>query len=458
MISNMKKAKRLVKKNKAKKRKAVKTFDPVKAARLNKLTRNARRFLHRVGSILSAVLLWFAVGLAFFACLDSLFLPLFPGWQAHLLSAILTVLVFPPSYRMLLKGLRRLSDSLRQALIFWSFSCSARLQPSSEKLGSQVLSSLCMALAPQSAFLWLRDSSLHQFVLVAKRGASAPEGGIPEFQVDFLPNAATGKPFFLTRDSSFFHPDLKTLLASLGTEVAIPLVYQGYLVGLLALSKRRSGASYNAAGQKLLVRLCGQAAIALSGMRLIEERKRHSTRLSTLLRLYTEAQEKAVTDGLTGLFTHAYFQEQLALHCFEANRFREPLGLMLVDIDHFKNFNDTYGHQMGDEVLRQVSKVIKETVRNCDLVARYGGEEIAVILPKTNDFGGSVLAERVREAIAAINIRDMAGRSIQQITASVGIAEGLDDEIVPVDLIKKADQALYAAKNNGRNQVCHHCA
>nr|HBN08349.1 hypothetical protein [Cyanobacteria bacterium UBA8530] len=336
MISNMKKAKRLVKKNKAKKRKAVKTFDPVKAARLNKLTRNARRFLHRVGSILSAVLLWFAVGLAFFACLDSLFLPLFPGWQAHLLSAILTVLVFPPSYRMLLKGLRRLSDSLRQALIFWSFSCSARLQPSSEKLGSQVLSSLCMALAPQSAFLWLRDSSLHQFVLVAKRGASAPEGGIPEFQVDFLPNAATGKPFFLTRDSSFFHPDLKTLLASLGTEVAIPLVYQGYLVGLLALSKRRSGASYNAAGQKLLVRLCGQAAIALSGMRLIEERKRHSTRLSTLLRLYTEAQEKAVTDGLTGLFTHAYFQEQLALHCFEANRFREPLGLMLVDIDHFK--------------------------------------------------------------------------------------------------------------------------
>ncbi|HBN10266.1 MAG TPA: hypothetical protein DD435_17055, partial [Cyanobacteria bacterium UBA8530] len=91
-------------------------------------------------------------------------------------------------------------------------------------------------------------------------------------------------------------------------------------------------------------------------------------------------------------------------------------------------------------------------------VARYGGEEIAVILPKTNDFGGSVLAERVREAIAAINIRDMAGRSIQQITASVGIAEGLDDEIVPVDLIKKADQALYAAKNNGRNQVCHHCA
>jgi diguanylate cyclase (GGDEF)-like protein len=192
-------------------------------------------------------------------------------------------------------------------------------------------------------------------------------------------------------------------------------------------------------------------------MRLIEESRRHVTRLSTLQRLYYEAQKRAVTDGLTGLYTHAYFREQLELHIFEAHRFNEDLGLMLIDIDFFKKFNDTYGHQIGDKVLREVARIIKDTVRGCDVVARYGGEEIIVILPKTDIEGVYVLAERIRVAMGEISIRDMANRPITPVTVSVGLAEWQTNE-TGSELVERADQALYEAKRTGRNRVVQRCA
>ncbi|MGE5708146.1 MAG: diguanylate cyclase [Bacteroidota bacterium] len=401
---------------------------------------------------------WLGGAYLVFWALDSLFVALIPHWSAHAIAALLTLSGYPPLYLRCVRMIRKFWTFLRQVSIVWSFSGATRTVADSQQLGSLILSSLFKALGPHSAFLWLRDSNRHQFVLSAHHGPTPPIEAIPEFQIDFLPRATGGGPFLLKRDHSFFHPDLKALFQGLEVEVVLPLVFQGYLVGVLALSRRWNGLPYKPSDLKAMTRLSGQAAIAMSGMRLIEESKRDRTRLSTLLRLYFEAQQKAVTDGLTGLFTHAYFQEQLTLHCFEANRYSEPLALMLIDIDHFKSFNDTYGHQMGDEVLRQVAKVVRDAVRGCDVVARYGGEELAVIMPKTDLSGASSLAERIRAVIAEISIRDLAGSPIRQVTASVGVAELPElQDAAPADLVERADQALYEAKRNGRNQVCR-CA
>jgi diguanylate cyclase (GGDEF)-like protein len=178
-----------------------------------------------------------------------------------------------------------------------------------------------------------------------------------------------------------------------------------------------------------------------------------AAKLEAVSRLYHDAQMKAVTDGLTGLITHAHFKEQLASRFFEARRFDHALSLMFIDIDHFKKINDTYGHQTGDEVLRQVCRVIQDRVRACDVAARYGGEEIAVLLPQTDLAGAMILAERMREAISELSVTDLRGQALVTVTASLGVSELLSDDQVPADLIERADQAVYRAKHRGRNQV-----
>jgi diguanylate cyclase (GGDEF)-like protein len=175
--------------------------------------------------------------------------------------------------------------------------------------------------------------------------------------------------------------------------------------------------------------------------------------LDNLAYLYKDAQQRAITDGLTGLATHLFFQEQLAQRFNEARRHAGPLSVLLVDVDHFKKFNDTYGHQVGDEVLRQVAQTVKKAARTCDTVARYGGEELALVLPQTDLPGATILAERIREAIQAIEISDPMDRRLPPITASLGVAQLEAADETPADIIERADQALYAAKHGGRNQV-----
>lgn len=168
--------------------------------------------------------------------------------------------------------------------------------------------------------------------------------------------------------------------------------------------------------------------------------------------LLEEANEKlerlATCDGLTGIANHRAFQESLAKRYAEHRRDNRPVSMILLDVDHFKQYNDSFGHPAGDVVLKSVATLLAGSVRETDLAARYGGEEFAVILPGTGLDIAQRVAEKIRAAIAGAEWPN------REVTASIGVAStelGLDN---PGELIHAADEALYAAKRGGRNQVC----
>ena len=160
----------------------------------------------------------------------------------------------------------------------------------------------------------------------------------------------------------------------------------------------------------------------------------------------------AVTDGLTGLYNHRHFHERLALEVERSQRSGLPLSLLMLDVDHFKQFNDTFGHPAGDEVLRQLARVLADTRRANDVVARYGGEEFAVILVDTAKFTAAKVAERVRERVYGHDFSDAAPR-VGRLGVSIGVATFPDDGGDAEGLVRAADTALYAAKRAGRNRV-----
>jgi diguanylate cyclase (GGDEF)-like protein len=160
----------------------------------------------------------------------------------------------------------------------------------------------------------------------------------------------------------------------------------------------------------------------------------------------------AVTDGLTGLFNHRHFHERLALEVERSQRSGLPLSLLMLDVDHFKQFNDAHGHPAGDEVLRQLARVLTEARRMNDVVARYGGEEFAVILVDTGKATAGKVAERVRERVAGHDF-GAAAPAAGRITASVGVATFPGDGADVEGLVRAADAALYAAKRAGRDRV-----
>ncbi len=162
---------------------------------------------------------------------------------------------------------------------------------------------------------------------------------------------------------------------------------------------------------------------------------------------------EAMTDALTGVANRKSFDEGLHEAALQSTDTGSELALLLVDIDHFKKFNDTYGHQMGDEVLKLVAKTLTECVKGQDTVARYGGEEFAIILPRTQIGNAITLAEQIRNAVASRTVvNKKTGESLGHITLSIGVSSYRPREPLG-NLIQRADAALYAGKRNGRNQV-----
>ncbi len=166
----------------------------------------------------------------------------------------------------------------------------------------------------------------------------------------------------------------------------------------------------------------------------------------------TRLAQLAVTDGLTGLYNHRHFHERLTLEVERSQRSGLPLSLLMMDVDHFKSFNDTYGHPAGDEVLRQLARVLSDARRANDVVARYGGEEFAVILVDTAKFTAAKVAERVRERIRAHDFSEAAPNA-RTLTTSIGVATFPEDGVDAEALVRSADTALYAAKRAGRDRV-----
>jgi diguanylate cyclase (GGDEF)-like protein len=216
-----------------------------------------------------------------------------------------------------------------------------------------------------------------------------------------------------------------------GIVVAIPLIAKDRVVGVLKLSDADPAAIDGRRCEKLHG-VAGAIAVALENSRLYR---------------------MAVTDGLTGLYVHRHFQHRLEEEFTRSQRYRAPLSLLMVDIDHFKRFNDEHGHAVGDFVLRQVARALAEEARATDVACRYGGEEMALICPETELEGARRIAERIRARIALRRYHPEEGGPGLSVTVSIGVAVVAEEMRERGELVVRADEALYRAKRNGRNRV-----
>lgn len=186
---------------------------------------------------------------------------------------------------------------------------------------------------------------------------------------------------------------------------------------------------------------------------IVGDIKESSLEIIELRRSLENVRREAHTDSLTGIANRRSFDDRLKTALCDAQENEESLSLLMIDIDYFKKFNDSFGHQLGDKVLQLVARILKTQIKGRDTVARFGGEEFAVILPATKLGGAAALAEQIREAVASRRIvQKRTGEDFGSITLSIGAAALCGDELGEA-LIKRADEALYAAKREGRNRV-----
>lgn len=198
-----------------------------------------------------------------------------------------------------------------------------------------------------------------------------------------------------------------------------------------------------------------QQAVADSLDRLAQNLAALGSYVEGLKQENVELKTLALTDPLTSVDNRRAFDRTMESEWNRGLREQTPVAVILLDIDHFKLYNDSYGHQGGDECLKQVGAAIKSAVtRTSDSVARYGGEEFAVVLPNTTTTGAATVAEEIRAAIEGLNLEHRASRTADRVTASMGVASVVPAaDLTPQGLIERADQALYQSKENGRNQV-----
>jgi two-component system cell cycle response regulator len=222
---------------------------------------------------------------------------------------------------------------------------------------------------------------------------------------------------------------------ALGTTITSKLATRGMVLGLVAVGAERANAFAPEEVQLLRI-LCNQASVALENSRLFQQ-----------------AQFLATRDGLTGLLNHRSFYQRLEEEIARSKRHNVPLSLVLLDTDCLKRMNDQYGHLTGDELLRVFSRLIASSVRRGDVVARYGGDEFAMLLPHTTPEAAMALCERLRRRVETHEF--VAGEQVEQIGASFGVA-GFDPLLDPDDgaeFVRRADEALYRAKSAGRNRI-----
>ena len=225
--------------------------------------------------------------------------------------------------------------------------------------------------------------------------------------------------------------------------LCVPLVAQGETYGVLYVEEKPAppGSSVEAiANQKnglehLAMAVAERIALAVANLKLREVLRSQSIR-----------------DPLTGLFNRRYLEESLSRELHRAGRTRRCVSLVMLDLDHFKRFNDTFGHQAGDSLLREVGAVIKSRVRGGDLACRYGGEEFALILAEADKDGAQACADKLRAAVKQLSVQ-FRGQSLGSVTLSAGIATFPGHGDNPEDLIRMADEALYRAKKAGRDRI-----
>ena len=217
--------------------------------------------------------------------------------------------------------------------------------------------------------------------------------------------------------------------------IAVPLEAAGKLYGVLLLAEKNRSNGFNKADIELLLMFAQHAAMSIRTVLLLEK-----------------AQHQAQTDSLTGLYNHRRFFEIAKLEIRRSAKEQRSLCAMMFDIDFFKQVNDTFGHSTGDQVLTSIAALCRQIFRESDIVGRYGGEEFAILLPETDLETAKEAAERVR--IGVEEMRFATDKGAFSISISAGIASLSPCCPTLGELLRRADEALYEAKHNGRNKIC----
>ncbi len=244
------------------------------------------------------------------------------------------------------------------------------------------------------------------------------------------PLCGTGKGF-VCRHVQWPNPDLPE-----ATYLCAPLMAQGEIIGLLTLDAPRPLTSNE---RRLAIASAEQLALALANLLLQDTLRSQSIR-----------------DPLTGLFNRRYLKVSLERELARASRNTQPLAVLMLDLDHFKRFNDRYGHDAGDALLMRFARVLREAMRGDDIVCRYGGEEFTVIMPAADAEAARTYAERIRIAVSEIALVHRE-QTITDVTSSIGIATFPLDSSNGEELLRRADTALYRAKRDGRNRTVVIC-
>ncbi len=219
------------------------------------------------------------------------------------------------------------------------------------------------------------------------------------------------------------------------SELAVPIKHKGNVLGILNLESPEYSAFSNTDIEYMEL-FADQISISMANARLM-----------------STTWQQAITDELTSLYNYRYFINILEREVYEAERYNKSLTVLIIDLDDLKIVNDTFGHPIGDQLLKSVAKIISASVRKSDIVARYGGDEFGVILPGTDKEGGLTVANKIRENIKAIHLDMENIKNRLLLTASIGIASFPDDANNWEKLVVEADKAMYIAKEEGKDMV-----
>ncbi|MGH2773532.1 MAG: diguanylate cyclase [Actinomycetota bacterium] len=248
--------------------------------------------------------------------------------------------------------------------------------------------------------------------------------------------AATGEPVWVPEVHDLPSADPREPEAA--SVVAAPLTTQSGVMGVAVLYDKARG-SFSRADLSTLVSRADQGGVAIENAML-----------------HAEAQRLAITDGLTGIWNHRFFQLQLEQELERSVRFQRPFSLIILDIDDFKRFNDTYGHQVGDQILIELARRLQGEIRDVDILARYGGEEFVVLLPETEAPGAHATAERLRRVVAERPFTSSLVDSPLTVTLSLGVSGFPEAGQEKAQIFRAADLALLKAKSLGKNRVVRH--
>jgi len=380
-----------------------------------------------------------ALNMAMFSKFN-IILDIIPALAAIIPSYFISALFY--SYAKLLFTNAILKKRVRELNALYSISKNISELINLDKILTDVLNEAISALGAERGSLMLIDEDEQKLEVKVVAGIDKPNerkilipigegiaGIVFEQSIPIISNSIETDERFKTF-SAQNEPDIKC--SRVRNIICVPLLIgENKSIGVINIVNKRDNSKFNAEDVKLTETISGHAATLIENSRLYK---------------------LATVDGMTGLYVHRYFQVRFKEEFSRAQRYNKNISTLMTDIDHFKKFNDTYGHQCGDMVLTHVAKIVRDTIRNIDIAARYGGEEFAVVLPETDSEGAYKLAERIRK-----NVEESACHTPKgdlKVTISLGVACNSSCGVpTHLTLIACADNALYQSKENGRNKV-----